>query len=209
MKLGIAENNPVIMLVGVENENHARTLSSVVRAAFNTDAVIIDNGLHSGIEILARNRGVKLIGIAPELHITYPTKDQVEYSPSDLTPHHSIISVGSRIYPCKWEDIVQFKVDFAERIQNGMGAGRGSYQCKGVVVVAGDSEIGEYEVRSLANVRWPIIILKDTELGKKMSGNQKSDAPAELLDEEARVKVFNGTGDQLVGLIHAYLTVTI
>ena len=72
-KLGIAENNPVIMLVGVDNENHARTLSSVVRAAFNTDAVIIDNGLHSGIEILAHRRGVKLIGVCPELHITYPT----------------------------------------------------------------------------------------------------------------------------------------
>ena len=68
-KLDIAENNPVIMLVGVEDEKNARTLSSVVRAAFNTDAVIIDNGLHSGIEILARRRGVKHIGVAPELHI--------------------------------------------------------------------------------------------------------------------------------------------
>ena len=40
--------------------------AGVVRAAFNTDAVIVDNGLASGIERFALRRGVKFIGIAPE-----------------------------------------------------------------------------------------------------------------------------------------------
>lgn len=40
--------------------------AGITRAAFNTDAVIIDNGVGSGIEKFALRRGVKLIGVAPE-----------------------------------------------------------------------------------------------------------------------------------------------
>jgi hypothetical protein len=62
----IAENNPVILMIGNDGDERGRILAGMVRAAHNTDAVIIDNGLKSGIEQLSIKRGVKLIGVCPE-----------------------------------------------------------------------------------------------------------------------------------------------
>jgi hypothetical protein len=46
----IAENNPVILMIGNDGDERGRVLAGMVRAAHNTDAVIIDNGLKSGVE---------------------------------------------------------------------------------------------------------------------------------------------------------------
>lgn len=60
------ERVPVINLIGAMEKGRGKFYAGVVRAAFNTDAVIVDNGLASGIERFALRRGVKFIGIAPE-----------------------------------------------------------------------------------------------------------------------------------------------
>lgn len=60
------ERLPVINLIGAMEKGRGKFYAGIVRAAFNTDAVIVDNGLASGIEKFALRRGVKFIGIAPE-----------------------------------------------------------------------------------------------------------------------------------------------
>lgn len=60
------ERLPVINLIGAMEKGRGKFYAGVVRAAFNTDAVIIDNGLASGIEKFALRRGIKFIGVAPE-----------------------------------------------------------------------------------------------------------------------------------------------
>lgn len=60
------ERLPVINLIGAMEKGRGKFYAGIVRAAFNTDAVIVDNGLASGIEKFALRRGVKFVGIAPE-----------------------------------------------------------------------------------------------------------------------------------------------
>ena len=57
---------PVINLIGAMEKGRGKFYAGVARAAFNTDAVIVDNGLASGIEKFTLRRGVKLVGVAPE-----------------------------------------------------------------------------------------------------------------------------------------------
>jgi hypothetical protein len=40
---------PVINLIGAMEKGRGKFYAGIVRAAFNTDAVIVDNGLSSGI----------------------------------------------------------------------------------------------------------------------------------------------------------------
>jgi len=48
-KFKFTEMNPVINLIGAMEKGRGKFYAGIVRAAFNTDAVIVDNGLSSGI----------------------------------------------------------------------------------------------------------------------------------------------------------------
>lgn len=52
--------------------NRGKALAGVCRAAFRTDAYIIDSGIGSGIEKFCLRKNVNLIGLAPENEISYP-----------------------------------------------------------------------------------------------------------------------------------------
>lgn len=65
-KFKFIEHTPVINIIGAMEKGRGKFYAGITRAAFNTDAVIIDNGVGSGIEKFALRRGVKLIGVAPE-----------------------------------------------------------------------------------------------------------------------------------------------
>ena len=56
---------PVINLIGGMENNRGKFYAGVARAAFNTDAVIVTNGIATGLEKFVLRRGVKMIGIAP------------------------------------------------------------------------------------------------------------------------------------------------
>lgn len=43
--------------------------AGIARACFNTDAIIVDNAVATGIEKFALRRDVKIIGVAPEAGI--------------------------------------------------------------------------------------------------------------------------------------------
>lgn len=48
-KFKFTERSPVVNLIGAMEKGRGKFYAGVVRAAFNTDAVIVDNGLASGI----------------------------------------------------------------------------------------------------------------------------------------------------------------
>ena len=49
-KLKLNQPTPVIILSGAMTQRAGKTLAGIARAAFRTDAIIIDSGLGSGIE---------------------------------------------------------------------------------------------------------------------------------------------------------------
>ena len=65
-KFKYTEPLPVINIIGAVESGRGKFYAGIARAAFNTDAVIVDNGLACGLEKFTLRRGVKLIGIAPE-----------------------------------------------------------------------------------------------------------------------------------------------
>jgi hypothetical protein len=64
-KFKYTEMTPVVNIIGAMEKGRGKFYAGVARAAFNTDAVIVDNGLASGLEKFTLRRGVKLVGIAP------------------------------------------------------------------------------------------------------------------------------------------------
>ena len=48
---------PVIILIGAATDRAAKALAGLVRAAHHTDAIILDSGLHSGIEKFCLRKG--------------------------------------------------------------------------------------------------------------------------------------------------------
>lgn len=60
-------------LIGAKETNRGKFYAGIARACFNTDAVVVDSAISTGIEKYTIRRGVKLIGVAPESEIKYPT----------------------------------------------------------------------------------------------------------------------------------------
>jgi hypothetical protein len=71
-KFKYVEPLPVVNIIGGMENGRGKFYAGVARAAFNTDAVIVDNGLASGLEKFSLRRGVKLVGVAPEGEIKFP-----------------------------------------------------------------------------------------------------------------------------------------
>lgn len=88
-KLKFTQPTPVIILAGAMTQRAGKTLAGVARAAFRTDAVIIDSGLGSGIEKFCLRKHVTLVGVAPEHQIIYPRISPNEKKDNELTNGHS------------------------------------------------------------------------------------------------------------------------
>ena len=73
-KLQLTQSVPVVNLIGAKETNRGKFYAGIARACFNTDAIIVDNGISTGIEKYCIRRGVKLIGVAPETEIKYPNQ---------------------------------------------------------------------------------------------------------------------------------------
>jgi hypothetical protein len=63
---------PVLILSGAMSQRVGKTMAGVCRAAFRTDAIIIDSGVSSCVEKFCLRKNVKLIGVCPEAKISYP-----------------------------------------------------------------------------------------------------------------------------------------
>ncbi len=80
-KFKFTEMTPVINIIGAMEKSRGKFYAGISRAAFNTDAIIVDNGLACGLEKFTLRRGVKLIGIAPEREIKFPKINPTKIDP--------------------------------------------------------------------------------------------------------------------------------
>jgi hypothetical protein len=88
-KFKFKEPTPVIILAGAMTQRAGKTLAGVARAAFRTDAVIIDSGLGSGIEKFCLRKNIPLVGICPEKEVIYPRISPTEKKDNELTNGHT------------------------------------------------------------------------------------------------------------------------
>lgn len=145
-KLKYTECTPVINIVGGMEKGRGKFYAGIARAAFNTDAVIVDNGLASGLEKFTLRRGVKLIGIAPEGEIKFPKINPSQVDPMELANGHTHLFLVSNysLIPdnpekdLHWGGEVQFKIDACLRIAEGAKPKK-NFRCKIVSILMGDS----------------------------------------------------------------------
>lgn len=78
-KLKLDDGYPVVNFIGARhdfnakpNELRGKFYAGIARACYNTDAIIVDSAITTGIEKFALRRGLKLIGVAPETEIKFP-----------------------------------------------------------------------------------------------------------------------------------------
>lgn len=88
-KLKLNQPTPVIILAGAMTQRAGKTLAGVARAAFRTDAIIIDSGLGSGMEKFCMRKHLNLIGVAPEHEVIYPRINPNVKKDNELTNGHT------------------------------------------------------------------------------------------------------------------------
>lgn len=88
-KFKYTEMTPVINIIGAMEKGRGKFYAGIARAAFNTDAVIVDNGLASGLEKFTLRRGVKLVGVAPEGEIKFPKINPSQVDGTELANGHT------------------------------------------------------------------------------------------------------------------------
>lgn len=212
---GIVENNPVILLSGAEGDKRAGLLVGIARAAYSTDAVIVDNGLKSGIETACYRKKVKLVGVCPEEAIVYPTKSSNGDRLGELSAGHShLIVLGSKGDNMRWDNVVPFKMEVCERIRKGRG-GPGSFHCRGVCVLVGDSTGCSWEVEKALKAGWPVLVIEASPMGRDVATFLKgghSNVPKTLQEPLKKGKVFifpeNGTAEHLASAVHLHLAIS-
>ena len=95
-KFKFIEMTPVINIIGAMEKGRGKFYAGISRAAFNTDAVIVDNGLACGLEKFTLRRGVKLVGIAPEGEIKFPKINPSQVDPYELANGHTHLFLVSK-----------------------------------------------------------------------------------------------------------------
>lgn len=100
-KFKYTEMTPVINIIGAMEKGRGKFYAGIARAAFNTDAVIVDNGLASGLEKFTLRRGVKLIGIAPEGEIKFPKINPSQVDGTELANGHTHLFLVSTLFTIK------------------------------------------------------------------------------------------------------------
>lgn len=220
-RLKLNESCPVIVLIGNEGDQRGKLLSGAVRAAYSTDAVIVDNGLKSGIEQICYKRKVKLLGVCPEDMIVYPTKVSKGDRLGELAAGHSHMFVlGTKGDHLRWESVMGFRNDLVQRLRKGR-AGPGSFVCRGLGLVVGDSpqtmnEVESVRVTQVLRSGLPILILESSPGGRDLAAclrNEQNSVPQRVREALSKGTAFlfptEGTAEHLASAIHIHLTVSI
>lgn len=117
----------------------SKVLAGVCRAAFHTDAVIIDSAVSTGIEKFCLRKNVKLIGVAPEADILYPKVNPTERFDNEITNGHThFVLIGDKSKEKHWGDEAKAKIEVAEKISTGKYGNKP--KCKVVGVLLGENK---------------------------------------------------------------------
>lgn len=130
---------PVIILGGLRDNNiETRTpfLEGITRAAYRSDAVMMDSGVRSGIENSALRRNLNIIGVFPHDQIKLPMLNSKTESSGELTNGHThLFAISDKFYQ-KWGNESKLKMQIASNISKGSMESRskGIPQCKMVFI---------------------------------------------------------------------------
>ena len=175
---------PVIILSGLRDSNiETRTpfLEGITRAAYRSDAVLIDSGVKSGIECSAIRRNLNLIGVFPNEQIKLPMLNAKSESSGELTNGHThLFAITDKFYQ-KWGNEIKLKMKIAENITKGSAENREKKvpQCKTIFVQFGDDPDIIEEIKIAVSMEIPIIVVK---------GNPTNDSIIKALNESTPVE---------------------
>lgn len=106
---------PVVVLTGARDSGRPNFLEGVSRAAFRSDAVIVDSGTKNGIERSVLRQNLKLIGVFPNEMISLPVLGGKTELPDQLTNGHShLFMITDKLYQ-KWGNEAKLKMKIADR----------------------------------------------------------------------------------------------
>ena len=140
---------PVVIISGIKSENSIGFLTSIVRIVRNSDAVLIDSGIKSGLEELCERNSVKLFGVFPEKMVSFP-KLEPGYDEENVQTggHTHLVMINSnnngKEYD-KWGSESLVKFQFAQGISVGSQERRNSWDkffgpCKKIQICFGNSD---------------------------------------------------------------------
>jgi len=104
-----------LVLAGAKDSGRGKLLAGVSRAAFRSDAAILDSGMASGIETYCLRRGVKLIGVFPESQVVMPKINPTEKQPNELTNGHTHLFMDCTEEASSWGTEAKLKYEIARK----------------------------------------------------------------------------------------------
>ncbi|CAD8199102.1 unnamed protein product [Paramecium octaurelia] len=178
-KLKLDDGLPVVNFIGCRhnfdnpNSNRGKFYAGIARACHNTDAVIIDNGITTGIEKFSLRRNCTLIGVAPEQAVSYPKLNPTKIEKNELSNGHShIFLIGGDNVDIGSE--AQFKINLCKAIATGkISKTQGRPRCKIVNILFADSNDCFDEIREAIINKLPIIVVRGSHLCNQFIDQEK------------------------------------
>ena len=209
------EPYPVINLIGANTKRKGKLLSGISRAAYNTQAIIIDSGIQNGIERFCLRKNLNLIGIAPENKIEYPKMNSYNFSNTMLTNGHShFVLLGNDEKKLEWGNESKFKISFIERLIKGK-KNLFNYECKCVGVIFGNIPNCIDECLMFIKNNWPLIIIEDSEFSqmiKEIRDNETNEnkygEKIKTIGKYGKIIEIEDDSENLASAIHICLTVS-
>ncbi|CAD8182487.1 unnamed protein product [Paramecium octaurelia] len=178
-KLKLDDGLPVVNFIGCRhnfdnpNSNRGKFYAGIARACHNTDAVIIDNGITTGIEKFSLRRNCTLIGVAPESVVSYPKLNPTKIEKNELSNGHThIFLIGGEHVDLGTEAL--FKINLCKAIATGkISKTQGRPRCKIVNILFADSNDCFDEIREAIINKLPIIVVRGSHLCNQFIDQEK------------------------------------
>ncbi|CAD8127926.1 unnamed protein product [Paramecium sonneborni] len=178
-KLKLDDGLPVLNFIGCRhnfdnpNSNRGKFYAGIARACHNTDAVIIDNAITTGIEKYSLRRNCTLIGIAPEQAVSYPKLNPTKIEKNELSNGHThIFLIGGDNVNYGTEAL--FKINLCKAIATGkISKTQGRPRCKIVNILFADSNDCFDEIREAIINKLPIIVVRGSHLCNQFIDQEK------------------------------------
>ncbi|KAL4486365.1 hypothetical protein ABPG72_007151 [Tetrahymena utriculariae] len=205
-RLSMENGAPVVNIIGGKSgQDRNKLYAGIARACFNTDAVIIDNSITSGVEKHSMRKGLKLIGVAPDDEVQYPKVNSTYQDPYEICAGHThLFLLNNKEQDLRWTQESLFKITLALRyrkksyiinitlsnLQKQNRIAEGDYQYSGayqrvVHVFVGDSSNYIDEIKLAIKFQQPIIVVPGSEVCNRIiQGVQSQNGVYRGLDSE-------------------------
>lgn len=207
-------------------------MAGVARAAFRTDATIIDSGVSTCIEKFCIRKNIQLIGVAPDAQISYPRAAVAQHKDNELANGHThfvLIGRQDKSNSFKWGQESVLKFELAKRVASGRRYNiSGLPSQKIVVVVNGDNEAGAIaDIETALNLQLPIVVIEGSplcnrisqswhaELGQQKDRNQRDEPTTGASKELVLERLFtvgklicsSDSSEEVASMVHLLLTI--